>query len=298
MLDLFAGSGQLGIEALSRGAKSCIFVDRSSDALAIVKANCKTAGVDRQSDIRQAEALPFLANIRGPFDLVLLDPPFHYDTLNEVLPALADKVAPGGVVLAESEREAALPGTRRGAGAGQTILLRQDHGEPLRERGTGMNVEELLDLMEETLEAGTAVPFAPAKRVVDVDRMRDIIDEVRNNLPDEIRESKKIVNDREQIMKNAQVESETIIQKAEERAGALVSEQEIVKRSRQRAAEILTAANTQAKDLTRNATVYCETLLKKSEETLARSVADIKNTRMNLRSATRPNRGGQGGQNQ
>ena len=147
-----------------------------------------------------------------------------------------------------------------------------------------MNVEELLDLMEETLEAGTAVPFAPAKRVVDVDRMRDIIDEVRN--------------DREQIMKNAQVESETIIQKAEERAGALVSEQEIVKRSRQRAAEILTAANTQAKDLTRNATVYCETLLKKSEETLARSVADIKNTRMNLRSATRPNRGGQGGQNQ
>ena len=140
-----------------------------------------------------------------------------------------------------------------------------------------MNVEELLDLMEETLEAGTAVPFAPAKRVVDVDRMRDIIDEVRNNLPDEIRESKKIVNDREQIMKNAQVESETIIQKAE---------------------EILTAANTQAKDLTRNATVYCETLLKKSEETLARSVADIKNTRMNLRSATRPNRGGRGGQNQ
>ena len=119
VLDLFAGSGQLGIEALSRGAKSCIFVDRSSDALAIVKANCKTAGVDRQSDIRQAEALSFLANIRGPFDLVLLDPPFHYDTLNEV-PALADKVAPGGVVLAESEREAALPER-----AGALVLAKQ-----------------------------------------------------------------------------------------------------------------------------------------------------------------------------
>ena len=94
VLDLFAGSGQLGIEALSRGAKSCIFVDRSSDALAIVKAN--------------------------PFDLVLLDPPFHYDTLNEVLPALADKVAPGGVVLAESEREAALPER-----AGALVLAKQ-----------------------------------------------------------------------------------------------------------------------------------------------------------------------------
>ena len=104
VLDLFAGSGQLGIEALSRGAKSCLFVDRSAEALAVVKANCKTAGVDRQSDIRQGEA-----NIRGPFDLALLDPPFHHDTVAAVLPLLAPKMAPGGVVLCETEREADLP---------------------------------------------------------------------------------------------------------------------------------------------------------------------------------------------
>lgn len=148
-----------------------------------------------------------------------------------------------------------------------------------------MNVEELLDLMEETLEAGTAVPFAAAKRVVDVDRMRDIIDEVRNNLPDEVRESKKIVNDREQILKNARIESEGIIQQAEERARGLVSDQEIVKRAQQRAVEILTAAQQQAKEISRSATTYCETILKNSEEVLARSVSDIKTTRMNLRSA-------------
>lgn len=109
VLDLFAGSGQLGIEALSRGAKSCLFVDRSPEALAVVTANCKTAGVDRQSDIRHGEALQFLANIRGPFDLVLLDPPFRRGLLAQVLPALQDKLAPGGVILAESEREAQLP---------------------------------------------------------------------------------------------------------------------------------------------------------------------------------------------
>ena len=109
VLDLYAGSGQLGIEALSRGAKSCLFVDRSAEALAVVKANCKTAGVDRQSDIRQGEAESFLANIRGPFDLALLDPPFHHDTVAAVLPLLAAKMAPGGVVLCETEREADLP---------------------------------------------------------------------------------------------------------------------------------------------------------------------------------------------
>lgn len=110
-----------------------------------------------------------------------------------------------------------------------------------------MNVEELLEMMEETLEAGTIVPFSASKRMVDVDRMRDIIDEVRNNLPDEIRESKKIVNDREQIMQNARIESENIIQQAEERARVLTSEQEIVKRSQQHAAEILSAAQKSAK---------------------------------------------------
>lgn len=109
VLDLFAGSGQLGIEALSRGAKSCLFVDQSPEALAVVTANCKAAGVDRQSDIRHGEAMQFLANIRGPFDLVLLDPPFQRGLLAQVLPALQDKLAPGGVILAESEREADLP---------------------------------------------------------------------------------------------------------------------------------------------------------------------------------------------
>ena len=146
-----------------------------------------------------------------------------------------------------------------------------------------MNVEELLDLMEETLEAGTAVPFAAGKRVVDVDRMRDIIDEVRNNLPDEVRESKKIVNDREQILKNAHVEAESVIQQAEERARALVSEQEIVKRSQQRVVEILTAAQTQNKEIRRQTSLYCEEVLKRSEEVLAKSVNDIKSARLNLR---------------
>ena len=66
------------------------------------------------------------------------------------------------------------------------------------------------------------------------------------------------------------------------------SEQEIVKRSQQHAAEILSAAQKSAKELTRKATLYCETILKNSEEVLGRSMADIKNTRMNLRSAARP----------
>ena len=66
-------------------------------------------------------------------------------------------------------------------------------------------------------------------------------------------------------MQNARIESESIIQQAEERARVLTSEQEIVKRSQQHAAEILSAAQKSAKELTRKATLYCETILKNSE---------------------------------
>lgn len=149
-----------------------------------------------------------------------------------------------------------------------------------------MNVDELLDLMEETLEEGTAMPFSAGKRVVDVDKMRDIIDDVRANLPDEMRQSKKIVDDRERIIQEARQEADNIMKQAEERAKALVSDQEIVKRAQKRAVEILTTTQTHAREISKSATTYCETILKNSEETLARSIADIKNTRMNLRNAT------------
>lgn len=149
-----------------------------------------------------------------------------------------------------------------------------------------MNVDELLDLMEETLEEGTAMPFSAGKRVVDVDKMRDIIDDVRANLPDEMRQSKKIVDDRERIIQEARQEADNIIKQAEERAKALVSDQEIVKRAQKRVVEILTTTQTHAREISKSATTYCETILKNSEETLARSIADIKNTRMNLRNAT------------
>ena len=171
VLDLFAGSGQLGIEALSRGAKRCVFLDASREAIQIVLANCKTAGVFAQSRVIPDDAFHFLATTQEEFDLALLDPPYHHGTVAKALPQLAAHMAPGGVVLCETELDAELPEQVEGL-----VLAKQyKYGKILVSRyekeEQAMNVEELLDLLEETLEAGTAVPFAPAKRVVDVDRV-------------------------------------------------------------------------------------------------------------------------------
>ena len=146
-----------------------------------------------------------------------------------------------------------------------------------------MNIDELLDLMEETLEDATGLPFAGGKRVVDIDKLQDIIDEVRLNLPTEVRQARAIVNDRAEIVADAKREAEALVRKAEERARILVGEQEIVKAAQQRAAEIVGGAQTQAREMRTTVTEYCENMLRVTEEQLARNAAEVKTVRANLR---------------
>ena len=109
VLDLFAGSGQLGIEALSRGAEHCTFIDQDKGAIAIITANCRAAGVLSQARILQRESAAFAAANKGSYHVVLLDPPYRQGTLAKVLPDVARLTAPGGAVICESELEADLP---------------------------------------------------------------------------------------------------------------------------------------------------------------------------------------------
>lgn len=109
VLDLYAGSGQLGIEALSRGAARCVFLDENREAVSIIMANCKACGVFDRSRVNIGEAARYLSACREQFDLILLDPPFGHGTLEAILPMAAGVTAPGGTVLCESEAGLAMP---------------------------------------------------------------------------------------------------------------------------------------------------------------------------------------------
>jgi len=115
VLDLFAGSGALGIEALSRGADFCVFVDHGRDARRAISTNLETTGfVDRSSVVAQ-DVLAWLQHASSgatvdSFDLVLIDPPYSVD--DDVWAHVLDgvgRLARGGVVVVESAREIAVP---------------------------------------------------------------------------------------------------------------------------------------------------------------------------------------------
>lgn len=148
---------------------------------------------------------------------------------------------------------------------------------------TNMNVEQMLDLIEETLDEGASIPLSGGKHLVDVDKIRDYLDDVRLNLPGELRQARSIVSDRSQILGEATAQAEAIVKKAEERARILVGEQEVVKMAQKQAAEIVAAAQGEARTMRQTVTDYCENMLKTTEETMAANAAQIKTVRANLR---------------
>lgn len=108
VLDAFAGSGALGIEALSRGAAHATFSDTDPQAIEVVARNLTTLGLGSAATVVARAAERSLA-AAGPFDLVLLDPPYAYSDWDGLLSAVTAVLSEEGVVVIESDREVPLP---------------------------------------------------------------------------------------------------------------------------------------------------------------------------------------------
>ena len=126
--------------------------------------------------------------------------------------------------------------------------------------------------------------FTGGKRMVDVEKVRDIIDDIRLNMPAEIRQAKAIVQDRADIVESAKKEAEAIVKRAEDRACAMVAQEAIVKAAQQKATEILTSAQSQSREMRTTVTNYCvKNMLRHTEEQLAKSMTEVKTVRSTLR---------------
>lgn len=105
VLDLFAGSGQLGIEALSRGAAFCTFVDRSKDSAEVVRQNLSHCKLSDKAKVDNTDSINFLKLTSTKYDIVLLDPPYRNGLIDKAMPYLDRVMNPGGVAVCEHERE-------------------------------------------------------------------------------------------------------------------------------------------------------------------------------------------------
>ena len=109
ILDLFAGSGQLGIEALSRGAEKCIFTDASQSAIDVVKRNVKNTGFDSQSVICRTDYASFLKGTKETFDIAFIDPPYMKGLTANALELTSLKMSDYGIIVVEHPGEVELP---------------------------------------------------------------------------------------------------------------------------------------------------------------------------------------------
>lgn len=144
-----------------------------------------------------------------------------------------------------------------------------------------MSIEELLEEFDEVLESGMKLPGK--RTLVDSDKLRELIDDIRLNMPAEIKQAKNIVNDRTEIITRAKSEADEIIRGAEERAAQLVSQEEITRLAEEKAREIVATAQSKSREMRKAAQDFVDDIMRRADEGLTSNLAEVRKTRASLK---------------
>ena len=137
-------------------------------------------------------------------------------------------------------------------------------------------IEDLIDEMYDVLDKGWKMPLSAGKVFVDGDEVRQILDEIKEEIPAEVRQAKAIVADRTQIINEANREAETIVRVAEEKAKAMVNQDEIVRQAQQKFKEMRKASSD-----------YVDDLMRRADESLSEQLAELRKTRQSIKASQR-----------
>ncbi|MCD8187540.1 MAG: vacuolar-type H+-ATPase subunit H [Ruminococcus sp.] len=139
-----------------------------------------------------------------------------------------------------------------------------------------MSIDEILEEMDELLDKATSVPFMSHKKLIDGERMRELINDVRLNMPQELKEAKKIEFDCQRILNEAKINAESIIRRAEDRAAQIVSKEAIMVEARKKAIDMLTKAQAASKNLQQNALASVNKIYSDAEGYYVKSLQEIR----------------------
>lgn len=145
-----------------------------------------------------------------------------------------------------------------------------------------MDIENLMDELEDILEASWHLPLSGGKAMVDTSEVKRILEDIRLTLPKEVVQARKIVDERNKILDNAQTEIDAMMKISEEKIKSMVSKSEIVKQAQASADNIIAEANARAKEIKSSANEYVSNMMKKLDETVTANLTEIRKARQLL----------------
>jgi cell division septum initiation protein DivIVA len=144
-----------------------------------------------------------------------------------------------------------------------------------------MDIMALIDRIEEAMDNARNLPLT-RQRLVDVEKVYEIIDEVRASFPDELKQARWIVKERQEMLEEAEKEANRILEDARDRADAMAAEQEVVKRANEQAASILDSARQQEREIRLGAEDYADEMLANLEVNLGKLLTAVQRGRDRL----------------
>ena len=144
-----------------------------------------------------------------------------------------------------------------------------------------MDIMALVDRIEEAMDAGRSVPLARG-RLIDTEKVYEIIDEIRGSFPDELKQARWIVKERQEMLEEAEKEANRILEEARDRADAMASDQEIVRRASEQAASIMDDARQQEREIRLGAEDYADEMLANLEVNLGKLLTAVQRGRDRL----------------
>lgn len=146
-----------------------------------------------------------------------------------------------------------------------------------------MRVDELINELQDLVADAKVVPLTGGKVMVDAEKIYDILEEIQDTLPAEVRQAKNIVSDRSQIIAEAKKEAEDIIRAAEDRKKSMIEQSEIMRAAKAEANELLTEVKSKAAEMRKAANDYVENIMKKTDDAITAQLTELRKTRQNLR---------------
>lgn len=149
-------------------------------------------------------------------------------------------------------------------------------------------IEELIATLYEMVQDAKSVPFSSDRCALDRNRVLDLLDEISNQLPNELKQARTIVDSRGELITNAKREAENILKAAQSQARQLVSQESIYLDAKTQANEMVRAAQDKIKELKRVTNDYVDDSLRRTEEAVAEALADIRDSRSKFRALVNP----------